>query len=153
MTTPLNEAEWERRQRENHLNQIAEDELGAAEPAEAPSMSAKVRSLRAVPAEEEHAVPDAAARTDLGNAQHFAAEHSGQLRHIRERRMWLAWDGRRWRRDATGDADRAAKQTARKLLIAAASAPEEECKAAIKWALATQSEGRLRAMLDRKSVV
>ena len=106
-----------------------------------------VRPLHVVPGGEEQRVPDGAARTDLGNAQHFAREHSGTLRHVRERRMWLAWDGTRWRRDATGDADRAAKQTARKLLIAAASAPEEECKAAIKWALATQSEGRLRAML------
>lgn len=88
------------------------------------------------------------ARTDLGNASLFAADHADQLRHVRVRRMWLSWDGTRWRRDATGDADRAAKRTIRRLLDEAVRIPDaDERKRAVEWALRSQSEPRLRAML------
>ncbi len=40
--------------------------------------------------------------------------------------MWLAWDGVRWRRDATGNADRAAKQTVRQMLVAAAEIDDDD---------------------------
>ena len=87
------------------------------------------------------------ARTDLGNAERFASEHAKALRHVRERRMWIAWDGARWRRDATGDAERGAKQTVRRLFEDAAQLDGDERKSAVQWALASQSESRLRAML------
>jgi len=87
-------------------------------------------------------------QTDLANATAFAAEHAGVLRHVRERRMWLAWDGTRWRRDATGDAERAAKATARALLDRAVKVEDEDRrKKAIRWALTSQSDRGLRAML------
>ena len=85
-------------------------------------------------------------RTDLGNAQRFAAEHAAWLRHVRDRRMWLGWDGIRWRRDATGDAERAAKQTVRRLFEDAVGLEGDERRAAVGWALASQSEARIRAM-------
>jgi putative DNA primase/helicase len=87
-------------------------------------------------------------RTDLGNAQRFAAEHGHRLRHVRERRAWLTWTGSRWARDATGDAERAAKQTARRLLTDAAKIEDEDKrKQAAQWALTSQSDPRIRAML------
>ena len=62
--------------------------------------------------------------------------------------MWLAWNGRRWRPDVTGDADRAAKETVRRLLEQAAKIEDaEECKRATQWALKSQSESHLAAIL------
>ncbi|MHB1539277.1 MAG: DNA primase family protein [Solirubrobacteraceae bacterium] len=91
---------------------------------------------------------DTPALTDMGNGQRFAAEHAGRLHHIRERRMWIGWNGRVWQRDSTGDADRAAKRTARALLARAADIEnDKDRESAAKWALASQSEPRLRAML------
>ncbi len=91
---------------------------------------------------------DTAALTDMGNAQRFASEHASRLRHIRERRLWLSWSGRVWERDSTGDADRAAKRTARALLASASEIEDDKAReTAAKWALQSQSEPRLRAML------
>jgi putative DNA primase/helicase len=110
---------------------IAQEEFGTA----------PVPPLRAVPG-------SAPAQTDLGNAQRFAVAHAGRVRYVRERRMWLAWNEVRWRRDATGDADRAAKQTARQLLSEAAAIDDDDKrKRALKWAFDSQSEPKLRAML------
>lgn len=88
------------------------------------------------------------ARTDLGNAQRFAGEHAAQLRHVREQKTWLSWNGTRWIRDTTGDADRAAKRTVRRLLTDSTVIDDaDERKRAVQWALSSQSEPRLRAML------
>jgi putative DNA primase/helicase len=86
--------------------------------------------------------------TDLETSQLFAHEHGARLRHVRAQRMWLNYDGTIWRRDATGEAQRAAKQTAYGLLArAAALADSEQAKAAAKWALQVRAEPRIRAML------
>jgi putative DNA primase/helicase len=87
-------------------------------------------------------------RTDLGNAQRFAAEHAHRLQHVRERRAWLTWTASHWAHDITGDAERAAKQTARRLLADAAKIEDEDKrKQAAQWALASQSGQGIRAML------
>jgi putative DNA primase/helicase len=92
---------------------------------------------------------DAPDRTDLGNAQQFAADHRERIRHVRERKMWLAYDGSRWARDKTGDADRAAKNTVRLMLERAVTIDDaDERKAAVQWALRSQAEARLSAMLS-----
>jgi putative DNA primase/helicase len=86
--------------------------------------------------------------TDLGNARRFAAIHRDRLRFVPARRAWLVWNRGRWRGDETGEARRAAKGIARRLLVEAAQVDhEEERKRALRWALASQSEQRLRAML------
>jgi putative DNA primase/helicase len=87
-------------------------------------------------------------QTDLANATAFAVEHAQGHRHVRERGMWIAWTGTRWRRDATGDAERAAKATARALLDRATKVEDEDKrKRAVRWALTSQSGRGLRAML------
>lgn len=86
--------------------------------------------------------------TDLGNAERFALEHAHRLRYVAERRRWISWDGTRWRPDITGEADRAAKDTARRLLSESATIEgDNERKQAAQWAAGSQSEPRVRAML------
>ena len=91
-----------------------------------------------------------AGRTDLSNAGRFARAHSRRLRYVRERRMWLSWDGRLWKPDATGDAERAAKRTVRQLLADAALIEDAaECRSAAAWAITSQSDSRLKALLSQ----
>ena len=92
--------------------------------------------------------PRASARGDTANARRFVHEHGARLRHVAQRRRWLRWGGWRWVDDATGDADRGAKQTARNLLREAAAVENEQArKDALKWAVTSQNEPRIRAML------
>lgn len=88
------------------------------------------------------------APTDLGNAELFVYLHGGRLRYVAERRRWICWQNGRWRPDVTGEAERAAKQTAKLLLERAAGVEDatERTKAA-KWAATAQAEPRIRAML------
>jgi putative DNA primase/helicase len=91
-----------------------------------------------------------AKRTDLANAGRFAHIYRSRLRYVRERRMWLSWNGKLWKPDATGDADRAAKRTVRQLLAAAAEIDDaEERKRAAAWAIRSQSDARLKALLSQ----
>ena len=90
-------------------------------------------------------------RTDLGNAELFCRLHSEHVRHVKERREWLHWRDGRWRRDVTGEAARAAKSTARELLRLAVNLEGDEQKQAVRWALASQSDARVRAMLSLAS--
>jgi putative DNA primase/helicase len=89
-----------------------------------------------------------AAQTDLGNARLFAELHNSRFRFVPAARKWLVWSRGRWRADETGEARRAAKEIARRLLVEAAQREhEEQRKRALRWALTSQSEQRLRAML------
>jgi putative DNA primase/helicase len=85
--------------------------------------------------------------TDTGNAERFAAAHAGRVRYLRERRQWLVWQHGRWRRDTTGEVERAAKDVSRSLLTEAARLEGDESKAAARWALTSQAEPRIRAQL------
>jgi putative DNA primase/helicase len=87
------------------------------------------------------------AATDLGNAQMFAALHGDRFRFVPAQRRWLAWDRTRWREDVTGEAERAAKVTARELLNRAVKLEGLAQKDAVRWAMHSQAEPRLRAML------
>ncbi len=88
-------------------------------------------------------------RGDLANVARFVAEHEGRLRYVVQHRRWLRWDGQWWREDRTGGAERAAKNTARRLLAEAVALPDEKARlAAVKWALTSQNEPRIRAMLS-----
>ncbi len=87
--------------------------------------------------------------TDLGNAQRFADQHGHDFRYVFPWGKWLVWDGRRWKIDDTGEAVRRAKDTARTIFKAAAKAQDEErTKELGKWALRSQSETRIKAMLE-----
>jgi len=88
-------------------------------------------------------------RTDLGNARRLVRLHGDHLRYVHTWATWLVFDGRRWRKDATAEIDRLAKATALSIYREAADAGDEpERQALAKWAVATESERRLRALVS-----
>jgi putative DNA primase/helicase len=59
------------------------------------------------------------------------------------------WDGQRWRMDETAEATRRAKNTVRSIYEeAAVGADSDERKEIAKWASASESGQRIRAMLQ-----
>jgi putative DNA primase/helicase len=91
-------------------------------------------------------------RSDVGNAELFAALHGDTFRYDRSVKGgdgWLIWDGSRWIEDRTGAAERAAVDVARARYRAAASVEDlDERKRLASWALASESGNKIRAMLN-----
>lgn len=85
--------------------------------------------------------------TDVTNAAHFVAAHRDTLRYCYAWRSWLAWDDRRWRRDAGDIAMRCAKVTAHTWWPRVAAAPEGVRKALAKHAHYAESVRGLEGML------
>lgn len=54
--------------------------------------------------------------TDYGNAQRFVAAVTGTMIYCPEWGSWLYWDGRRWKKDDTGEALRQGQKVARAFL-------------------------------------
>ena len=83
--------------------------------------------------------------TDYGNAERIVYEHGRDLRFA-PGLGWLAWDGRRWKRDADGEVMRLAKRTIRALYALAGEIddPLERTRIA-KWATACEAQPRLAA--------
>jgi putative DNA primase/helicase len=87
-------------------------------------------------------------RTDAGNAEAFELLHGESFRFDHTKEKWLVWNDRYWIEDKDGEADRAALETARERLSAAALIQhDDDRKAGIEWALATESVHRRRTML------
>jgi putative DNA primase/helicase len=83
--------------------------------------------------------------TDLGNAERLVAGHGHDLRFA-PGIGWFIWDGRRWKRDSDGESIRRMKQTVRGLYAEAAELNEaDDRKKLTSWAVASESEARLRA--------
>jgi putative DNA primase/helicase len=86
--------------------------------------------------------------TDAGNAARFARQHQGWVRYCYPWRSWLAWSGPCWRRDSGNTVMQLAKETAANIYLeVAATRSEDERKQIAKWAMASESERALRAML------
>jgi putative DNA primase/helicase len=84
--------------------------------------------------------------SDLGNARRLAATYGDKLRYVPEWGRWLAWDGRRWARDITGEVHRHAKQVVDSILDEAAQAPIPARREKLaKWWMQSQSAARLSA--------
>jgi putative DNA primase/helicase len=89
-------------------------------------------------------------RTDLGNAERFVDAHRDRVLWCPTRKAYLCWDGKRYAWDERGEAVKLAHLTARGIFHEAADAEsEEEQKAITKWALASQNESRINAMLSQ----
>jgi putative DNA primase/helicase len=89
-------------------------------------------------------------RTDLGNAERFVDAHRDRVLWCPARKSFLCWDGKRYAWDERGEVVKLAHQTARSIFHEAADAEgEEEQKAITKWALASQNESRINAMLSQ----
>jgi putative DNA primase/helicase len=86
--------------------------------------------------------------TNLGNAERLVAQHGGDCLFV-PGMGWHAWDGRRWRRDDDGAVLRRAKLSARSILGEAQLLDDpDRRKAAIKWALTSETEPKLRAAVS-----
>jgi putative DNA primase/helicase len=86
--------------------------------------------------------------TDLGNAERLVAQHGADIRYA-PGIGWLAWDGRRWKRDGDGELMRRAKRTVRAMYEEAGRLDDQhERKALLKHALASESEARLQAAVS-----
>jgi putative DNA primase/helicase len=89
-------------------------------------------------------------RTDLGNSERFVDAHHDSVLWCPARKSFLVWDGKRYAWDERGDVVKLAHATARSIFHEAAEAEgEEEQKAITKWALASQNESRVNAMLSQ----
>jgi putative DNA primase/helicase len=89
-------------------------------------------------------------RTDLGNAERFVDAHCDRVLWCPARKAYLCWDGKRYAWDERGEAVKLAHLTARSIFHEAADAESEEVQKAItKWALASQNESRINAMLSQ----
>jgi D5 N terminal like len=87
-------------------------------------------------------------RSDLGNAERLIAEHGRDLRFA-PGVGWFAWDGRRWKRDVDGEVMRRMKLTVRSIYAGAADVDDyDERRRLTAWALASESEARLRAAVS-----
>lgn len=85
--------------------------------------------------------------TDMGNARRFALRFSDQFRYTAAW-GWMVWDGKRWGRDTGEKIMQAARHTAKCLFDEARdSSNPDDVKAIGKWALTSQSRGRLEAMV------
>jgi putative DNA primase/helicase len=89
-------------------------------------------------------------RTDLGNADRFVDAHRDRVLWCHARKAYLCWDGKRYAWDERGEAVKLAHLAARSIFHEAADAEsDEEQKAISKWALASQNESRINAMLSQ----
>jgi putative DNA primase/helicase len=89
-------------------------------------------------------------RTDLGNAERFVDAHQDRVLWCPARKSFLCWDGKRYAWDDRGGVVKLAHQAARNIFHEAAEAEgEDEQKAIAKWALASQNESRINAMLSQ----
>jgi putative DNA primase/helicase len=89
-------------------------------------------------------------RTDLGNSERFVDAHHDSVLWCPARKSFLCWDGKRYAWDERGGVVKLAHAAARSIFHEAAEAEgEEEQKAITKWALASQNESRINAMLSQ----
>jgi putative DNA primase/helicase len=87
--------------------------------------------------------------TDQGNAERLADRHGANLRYCYPWGKWLVYDGTRWRVDDRGAVVRLAKETVRAIFEEAKEAQDDEtAKQLGKWAISSQSESKLRAMIS-----
>ena len=102
-----------------------------------------------LPGESQGEAPVVEHTTDLGNARRLVRRHGRDVRYVHTWGQWLVWDGRRWARDETGAVHRLARETVRSIYVEAAQAADTAtAKALARWAMQSESAGRLAAMVE-----
>jgi putative DNA primase/helicase len=87
--------------------------------------------------------------TDLGNSERFVARYGEEVRYCHPWGKWLLYDSTRWRVDDAGRAHRLAKETVRGIYREASEEGDENRRKALaKHARASESERRIRAILE-----
>lgn len=88
-------------------------------------------------------------KTDLGNAKRLVAQHGNKIRYCFAWKKWLVWNGKNWHIDNDGQILRLAKDTVKNIYNEAAKIQDEtQRKSIAKWAVLSESEHRLRAMVS-----
>lgn len=93
-------------------------------------------------------------RSDLGNAQRLAARYAEVIRYVHATGAWHIWNGAAWAPDDTAQIERFARATLQAMQREADALPygdddqNSEKLAAIKWVIASQSAGRIAAMVQ-----
>jgi putative DNA primase/helicase len=86
--------------------------------------------------------------TDAGNARRFAAHHRDEVRYCHKWKLWLIWDGTRWRRDENGIAISKAKETAKAIYTEASLAADEKSRKKLsKHAMRSEGAWSIRNMV------
>ncbi|MFA5053918.1 MAG: phage/plasmid primase, P4 family, partial [Parcubacteria group bacterium] len=91
--------------------------------------------------------------TDMGNGESFVRIFGNgyRLDHMRGKKdkgLWMRWGGQRWEPDELGEVYRSAKLMARARAAAAETIVDKSIReSACKWAHASESRGRIEAML------
>lgn len=86
--------------------------------------------------------------TDYGNAERLVDRHGKDLHYVHAWGKWLAWDGRRWKVDNSGEVKRRAKDTVRGIYAeAAAETDDQRRKALVSHAKASESRAKVDAMI------
>lgn len=87
--------------------------------------------------------------TDLGNGERFAEQHCENVRYCHTWGKWLIWSGKHWEVDETAKIYQLGKETVRNIYIEASQIEDDERRKAVsKHARASESSGRLQAMLS-----
>lgn len=87
--------------------------------------------------------------TDMGNGERLAHHHGQDIRYCYPNSSWYIWDGSRWKVDKSGEIERLAKDTTRRIYIEAGHCQDDEQRQAIvKHARSSESRYRKLAMID-----
>jgi len=91
--------------------------------------------------------------TETGNAERLCDQHGRDLHFCHPWGQWLAWDGRRWRRDTTGTVRQWGKGVVRSIYAEAARIEDREIRAATAaFAKKSESAAGRAAMLKNAEV-
>src|SRR3990172_7306466 len=86
--------------------------------------------------------------TDLGNAQRLAARYKGCFFWCEASKCFLAWNGKYWQKDDSGQLMRFAKDTALSIYIEAANETDDaKRRELVNHAKRSESEPKLQAMI------
>jgi putative DNA primase/helicase len=87
--------------------------------------------------------------TDLGNSRRLIAWEGGDLRYCYPWGRWLVWTGCNWLVDDRGEVLKRAKATVSRIYQEAAAARDEETRKALaKHAMSSESERKIKAMVE-----
>jgi len=84
--------------------------------------------------------------TDLGNAERFKRDATGNFLFVKEEKRWLIFNGKKWVHDL-GAAERQAHQTIRTIVYEGGSNPDA-IQAAQRWQKTSEATSRIKAMLE-----
>lgn len=83
-------------------------------------------------------------RNDVGNGERFAKEYIDEFKFLDDRKVWVRWDGKRWRDAQESEIYRAAKKVAKDMLDEALKNENKDDQA---WAFSSLSRRALGNMI------